>query len=221
MAKKILSILCVLLCLCLVLTACGDTDSKKETAAVNQTDNTKGDPAPDNQQTESTSSNKVPTLPWELAIQPENFNNVTVKLDVTFTDESPVHQPDDNVYAINGNAIRTGSEETFAENAMLVEHVKTLMINPVRDLIANANVLYMVSEGVYTIDTSECAVNYSAYQATITITDAILSLDEDGHLASFDCKMMQDIKIDGEENVKLEMEVTFTFSNYGTTGVSE
>jgi len=224
MSKKLLSILCVLLCLCVVLTACSNSDNKSKDK--NETEGTKATgstqagnaTAGENGQTEGTNGSGETAKPWEQAIKPENFNNFTVKLDVAFTDGNTVHDPDNNVYAINGNAVSMDGGKTFDEKAELTEQVKTLMIDPVRNLIANAENVYMNAEGVYSIPSSACALNYSVYQGTISATDIVLTLDADGHLATFSCKMVQDVNIEGEGNVKLEMDVTFTFSNYGTTG---
>jgi hypothetical protein len=51
--------------------------------------------------------------------------------------------------------------------------------------------------------------------ATITVKNAIVTLDADTMLASISCQMTQDFT-DGEAK-QFVMDITFTYSNYGTT----
>lgn len=233
--KKLLAIL---LAMVMVLSLFAGCSEKKSSKKKNDKDSSKKDKESTSQTSDSTdgtgstkgneatgettgNGETIELTQWEKAILPENFKNVTVKLEATFLGDDVTKQPDDSIYAINGNMISVGSENDFSESAELIETVNAAMINPVRDLIANKGSVYVTDEGVFTINASECTVNFSVYQAKISATDIVFTLDEDGHLATFECTMVQDITSETEGNIQLQVEATFTFSNYGTTGVSK
>lgn len=234
MSKKLLSILCVLLCLCLVLTACGNSgskksDSKTDKSSSSKTDDKAGTEGTDGstgttqtntgnstQQTENNNtgnSNHDPN--WTEAIKPERFNNVTVAMAVEFSDREAADQPDAMTYALNGNMVKMDDGD-FEENAEMAQTIRESMIGIVLKLLDTAVVTYNTADNLYTANGSACWATVMEFKAYITATEIVFTI-ENGNLASFSCHMVQDISsAQGEET--LELDVTFTFRNYGTTG---
>ena len=146
------------------------------------------------------------------------FNNCSVTMDVVFIADGERNPVEATSYDLDGERIGMNGAalEEDAETAYLVRNV---MIAPVLNFIADVNDLtYNSAEGAYEADGPvSCEVSFTDNAATLTATDISFTVDADGHLASFSCKMHQ-VGVSGEEDVEFNLEVTYTFENYGTIG---
>lgn len=146
------------------------------------------------------------------------FNNCSVTMDVVFIADGERNPVEATSYDLDGERIGMNGAalEEDAETAYLVRNV---MIAPVLNFIADVNDLtYNSAEGAYEADGPvTCEVSFTDNAATLTATDISFTVDADGHLASFSCKMHQEGVSFGEE-VEFNLEVTYTFENYGLIG---
>lgn len=151
---------------------------------------------------------------WNAAISDANFDNVTFSCEGTFDDgEEFVCSA-----AIAGDKALLDGAPLDAEFIPMLKSVyintALAIVSNFNDFAYNADQNVFVSKGdiTYTVDAS--AMGYE--NVSITVKNVVVSLDANDYIATIACEMTQSFMEDGEP-AQLVMDVTFTYSNYGTT----
>ena len=154
---------------------------------------------------------------WNEAIEIDNFDNVTFTFEGEFI-EGDSQQPFSMVCLIDGdNAIADG--EVF--DAEQVASLKSVYINTTLAIIENfSDFTYDAEKGTYNGKKDIVyEVDVMGIPATITASDVVVTLDSENAIATVACIMTQDFFAYGEEQTFV-LDITFSFSNYGTTVLS-
>lgn len=208
MKRIILSALSVLLILLLV--ACSGTGASDETTV--GTDETTGG-APVDAATTYGGSFEIDRAIWDSSCEGSSYENVTVTLDVTGEDGVlPT-----SVYRIDGErASLTEAEETRALDATAARE----LVNCATAILSFYDQFALNGETrVYeSIDEIEYGVTVSGYGAIITVWDAEVSFNDSARVSRIACSMRQRATVN-DAPFELELQVVFTFSDYGTTVV--
>ena len=161
---------------------------------------------------------------WNQSILISNFDNVTFGYSVAFIENDQVSTtPEVGVFLLDGDKAMVEGELADAET---VAAIRTLYVETTLAIVQNyrqfsfdqTKQLY-VSAGpiVYEVH------NVTGYDATITVKDVEVELDENSNIARIVCHMTQDFKETGRENGEegtLVMNAEFTLTDYGTTVVA-
>ena len=151
---------------------------------------------------------------WSALQQSEKFENITMRLVGTFLDDTADGEPFDTVIKITPEAVAV-DDEVSAE-AEMITAVKNVYLDTILAMLKDfsdyehdaENHLYRAKEDiVYDVTVMEAS-------ATITATDVTLKINADHYISEISCNMKQDL---GSEIFLLQ--VTFSFSNFGTTVV--
>ncbi|MBE7093928.1 MAG: hypothetical protein E7367_04480 [Clostridiales bacterium] len=181
-------------------------------------DETPDQPSPDqpnpDQPTPPAGDGAITEEEWNAAISDANFDNVTFFCEGTFDDgEEFVCSA-----AIAGDKALLDGAPLDAE---FIPMLKSVYINTALAIVSNFNdFAYNADQNVfvgkgditYTVDAS--AMGYE--NVSITVKNVVVSLDANDYIATIACEMTQSFMEDGEP-AQLVMDVTFTYSNYGTT----
>lgn len=207
---KILKLLCVALCFVLltaVFTACDEGSNTTTTDTQATTDAT----------TEAATQADAVISPekWNDALQMAHFDNVTITYDVLFEGRSDAEKGE---FKLAGDkAIIEGSPADEEGVAAVKEfYVKTVLAiaENYEDFEYDADKQSYVAKKTITYFMEDLA----GYDANITAEDAMVKLDVDNKIGMIACHMIQESEEDGRP-IRLEMDVEFTFTDYGTTVV--
>ncbi len=195
------------LCMCLgfgVVAASCDAPADSTPAASTPADTTPDTP----------SDIPVTEEEWNAAISDANFDNVTFTFAGTFDDGEEFV----GTAAIAGDMALIDGEPLGAE---FVPMLKSVYINTALAIVGNfddftydatQNVFVGKGDITYTVDAS--AMGYE--NVSITVKNVVVTLDANEHIATIACDMTQSF-IEDDKPEQLVMNVTFTYSNYGTT----
>ena len=197
-----------------------DTTPEDSTPA----DCTGGDSTPDdNTPDDSTGGDTTPDTPsdipvteeeWNAAISDANFDNVTFTFAGAFDDGEEFL----GVAAIAGDKALVDGDPLGAE---FIPMLKSVYVNTALAIVGNfddftydatQNVFVGKGDITYTVDAS--AMGYE--NVSITVKNVVVTLDANEYIATIACDMTQSFIEDGNPE-QLVMNVTFTYSNYGTT----
>lgn len=154
---------------------------------------------------------------WNEAIKEDRFNNVTFGYSVVFAGEEKVNtgiaylDGDKAAFSEDGRAPKwmTGEETEALRNVYIgttlavLENFKAFAYDVVTDTFVSTEAV-MYSVDVMGID------------AKITANDIRVWFGADNNITGISCHMKQDF-VEGGTAKTLEMQATFTFTNYGTT----
>ena len=228
--KKLLSILltvCMCLASCVMFISCNeenetasDTTAETQTAPISQASTEETTEATTEATTENEpASGGISEEKWDNMIQTANFDNITFSYDATFTAGSYLGDlgPHRDIFKLVDNCIidQDGDVEDDPET---IEAFKNWYIGSALAIADNfdkfvydaTNDCYNATEDiVYPLSIME-------YDAMITASNTMIQLDDDLHIAKIVCKMTQEFEENGTQKVFI-LDVTFQFSNYGTT----
>ena len=147
--------------------------------------------------------------------EPENFQNVTMEMVGTVDGDAF----DYTFFFANGSCLMTdelgeGNPEFYeGEEAT---SIRAMFVDIALALLAEGDHFTLTSEGYRCNDTItyQCEV-LGMGTATIASSDNLVTLDADGKLLTLSCHMLQTC-----EEGTVDVTVTFTFTNYGTTAIS-
>ena len=153
---------------------------------------------------------------WDSMIQLANFDNVTFFYEATFIGGDKEGGPYGGTFKLLSDRIIANGE--VDDNPETMNAVKTWYVGSALAIADNfdlfvydkANDCYNATENIV------YSVNILGYDATITAADAIVRLDADMSIAEITCKMTQEFEEDGNPKTFI-LDVTFRFSDYGTT----
>lgn len=204
MKKLVTLVLTVCLCLsaALALSSCDKKGDATTTPAPGTTT-----PAPGATTTDSGAS--VPSEEvWNSSIEMDNFDNVTFLMAGTFDTGETFEE----LVKLDGNTCLV--EEEVSNDPEMVNAIKTVYVATVLGVMNNFdNFTFDSAEGVFKSNVAIVYdVNVLGEDCTITANNVVVTIDTANKLATMNCDMKQ--VFDGGE---LNMTVTFTFSDYGTT----
>ena len=212
----LLSFVCVLLAAC-DMTGLGD-------AATTTAPTTTADPAAVTTASAVTTTEPVlttapvttlaPEEVLEEIKEPERFENVTIEM--TGTVEGDAFDYDLLFNNSDCLMIDNLSDYSALYEGEEGEMVRSIFVDTALALLAHGE-SFTLTENGYLCEaaiTYECDV-LGAGHATITATNNLVTLDAGGNLASLSCDMVQSC-----EGEVLQVTVTFTFINYGTTVIT-
>ena len=211
--KKFLSLL-LLAALLFSLIACNedvytpddDDDDEEEIADTNQ----------------SNQSDLFNDQKWNNLLNKDKFQNVTVLCESIFLSGYSDYDEDEpvqtNLIKVNGEQCSLNGE--IPDDPNTIVSVRSVFVDLALDLIGNFEAFtYNKETNTFIANrTLTGTATVSGYTAAITCESVRVTLDEDNALAKITCKMTQDIEA-GEESTVFVLDVTFTYSNYGTTVV--
>ena len=192
--KKLL-ILAFVFVLCLALAACDPEGDPSATTAV-------------------TTTTAAPEEVLEEISEPENFDNVTIKMVGTVDDDAF----DYDILFADGNClmIEGGSDYTEFFEGEESTMVRAMFLDVALALLAEGEHFTLTNEGYRCDDAVTFTTEILGMDepATITCTNSLVTLDNAGKLLCLSCNMLQSC-----EDNSLNVVVSFTFTDYGTTVV--
>ena len=211
--KKFLSLL-LLAALLFSLIACNedvytpddDDDDEEEIADTNQ----------------SNQSDLFNDQKWNNLLNKDKFQNVTVLCESIFLSGYSDYDEDEpvqtNLIKVNGEQCSLNGE--IPDDPNTIVSVRSVFVDLALDLIGNFEAFtYDKETNTFIANrTLTGTATVSGYTAAITCESVRVTLDENNALAKITCKMTQDIEA-GEQSAVFVLDVTFTYSNYGTTVV--
>ncbi len=200
--KKVCALLltlCLVVSLCAMLAACDEEDMKKAEEMIG----------------------KLTSDEWEENAAEEKYDNVTVKFTTEFLSGPEQGRTCYDFFMLDGDKLYVDYE--YAEGGELLTSVKQLYINTARAVLADyASFEYDEENDVYKTTKDvvyEVEMHHDGdWTATITMKNAVVTLDEDLNVTSISCLMNQKFNVDYEG--EHDMNVLFEFANYGTTVVT-
>ena len=170
-------------------------------------------PSPD-QPTPPAGGDVITEEQWNQAIADANFDNVTFQIDGSFISGNDGEPEFHYTSWIVGDSAKFGDQMLDAEG---VQSLKSVYVNTALAIVENfGDFTYNAENNTFVANKDIVyTVNSMGILATITVKNAIVTLDADTMLASISCQMTQDFT-DGEAK-QFVMDITFTYSNYGTT----
>ena len=146
---------------------------------------------------------------------PEKFDNVTIKMAGTVDGDSF----DYDICFADGNCLMTdkGSDDTDFFEGEESDMVRAMFIDVALALLDEGDKFTLTSDGYRCDDAITFTTDILGMRGTATIVSSnnLVTLDNAGKLFSLSCNMVQ--SCDGEV---LDVTVTFTFTNYGTTTIT-
>lgn len=229
-----MKILALILCLCTLfaLTSCDmlvdyieqfmppeDTGVQNDKDGENSdADGTAGNPddnAPDSDESPMTS------LEWENATDVKNFDNITFTIEVVFPDTD---KPYVIVCKIDGDtaSYREGSYPETVADEETREAIYSIYINTVLSIVDNFDNFSYDGEKDLFVSAADIVYNVTVmeYDAVITASNTTVKIDKNKNIAEIDCNMKQEYKENGISE-SLEIDVVFSFTDYGTTVVGD
>ena len=160
---------------------------------------------------------------WNTAIQPSNFDNVTFAFNCSFLEAGISTESFAYNCKIDGNNATMDdviSGQHMTMDAETITTVKDIYINTATAIVENFdNFTYDKDSEAYKSNKDIVyTVTVMGYEATITAKDVSVILDTNSNIASIDCTMIQDFEENGNPK-QYTLDITFTYSNYGTTVV--
>jgi hypothetical protein len=153
---------------------------------------------------------------WNEAIAESNFDNVTFAFSGQFI-EGPKGDQDEFGYVckISGNSATMDNEVLDGEQ---VASLKSVYINTANAIVKDFDD-FTYDEASETYKSKQdivYTVTVMGMDATITAQNVSVTLDETDKIASISCKMKQNFTERGSLK-EYVLDITFTYSNYGTT----
>ena len=156
---------------------------------------------------------------WNDLLNKENFQNVTVLCESSFLSGHEEDEPvQTNLIKVDGERCSLNGE--ISDDPNTIVSVRSVFVDLALDLIGNFEAFtYDKETNTFIANrTLTGTATVSGYTAAITCESVRVTLDENNALAKITCKMTQDIEA-GEQSAVFVLDVTFTYSNYGTTVV--
>ena len=207
--KKLL-ILAFALVLCLALAACDGGNDPATTTDPSVT--TTADPATT---TAVTTTTATPEEVLDEIRAPENFDNVTIRMAGTVDGDAF----DYDICFADGNCLMTDkdSDDTELFEGEESDMVRAMFIDVALALLDEGDKFTLTSEGYRCDDAITFTTEILGMDepATIVSSNNLVTLDSAGKLFSLSCNMVQSC-----EGNTLNVTVTFTFTNYGTTTIT-
>ena len=204
--KKLLSLL-LAIALCasalLVLSACDENDAKGAFEELNAEE-------------------------WKEALSAPNFENVTIKYEYTMEgalQKQVAKVTKDGVYRsivavdANGNESKPQGNYFEGENATVQ---RNLFLKTFLAIVEDReNFEYNKETHVYTVKAASARIDQAeGVYVTENAKDGQLTFNENGQVEKFVCTLTEAIYLADEKKQETTVEVTWTFSDYGTTEIT-
>ena len=226
--KKILALLLVSIMILGCISACDDT------APESNTESTTGPASDSESNTESnTESNIVSNITkeqWQSAIATQSFENVTISY--TFENDQQLLS---NIVKITENGIFRQITVTINDSSQTMQvfftgeeaiHQRNLFLGIFQALLAEKdNFVWNSEEKSYTVGkevSTRIDLNTEDAYSIEKISEGIVKFSENGRLEYFSCVLNEIIyKTDGTLLQETSGDVVWTFSDYGTTVITD
>ena len=154
---------------------------------------------------------------WNEAIKEDRFNNVTFGYSVVFAGEEKAN---------TGIAYLDGDKAAFSEDGRAPEWMTEEETEALRNVYIHTTLAVLenfkafaydvVTDTFVSTEAVMYSVNVMGIDAKITANDIRVWFGADNNITGISCNMKQDF-VEGGTAKTLEMQATFTFTNYGTT----
>lgn len=160
---------------------------------------------------------------WNAAIQPSNFDNVTFAFSGSFLKADIDAESFDYNCKIDGNNATMDDlirGEHMQLDAEAITALKDTYINTATAIVENFdNFTYDKDSKAYKSNQDIVyTVTIAGLEATITAKAVSVTLDANLNIASIACTMIQDF-VENATPKQYTLDITFTYSDYGTTVV--
>ena len=166
---------------------------------------------------------------WEQALSAPNFENVTIHYEYTqgnvFTKQTAKFTKTGVYRSVEMTSIATGEPaESMAQyfEGEEADQQRNLFLKTFLAIVEDRdNFVYDESTKLYTAENAEARIDHheNAY-VTEKIKDGKLSFNSDGNVEKFMCNLTESIYMENELKETHTFDVTWTFSDYGTTEIT-
>lgn len=167
-------------------------------------------------ETESESENSgITEVEWDAMILASKFENVTFTSNSTFISGYEDKGPHTNVFKLNGSAGTVDGESMSGES---LTATRNMTLGTALAIVNDFDKFeYNKADDSY-VSTEAIVYNVSVmnYNAKITAKNVVVKLDDDMNITKIACNMTQEFEDDGVAKTYV-LDITFTFSDYGTT----
>ena len=216
--KKLIALM---LCLCMIFTfaSCETITDLLDEIMPGEKDDTTDSTDDTTGGTDDTEGDIITKNEWDAAASEDKFNNVTFTMLVTFKGETETYPV---ICKLDGNSASMQEDDYEEEivDAETAAAIRSVYMNTILAVLESyENFTYDLKAGAF-VSSKDIVYNVTVieYDATITASNVKVKIDANKNIAEISCAMKQEY-VDGSDTGVLELDVVFTFSNYGTTVV--
>ena len=165
---------------------------------------------------------------WQQALAAPNFENVTIRYE--YTNEGLLTKQiakftKDGVYrkmeSFDAEGKATGEHDIYCEGEEATQQ-RNLFLQTFLAIVEDRdNFEYDETTKLYTAKNAEARIDQSeGLYLTEKVKDGKLAFNKDGNVDTFECNLTESIYMANELKQSINIDVTWTFSNYGTTVIT-
>lgn len=165
---------------------------------------------------------------WQQALAAPNFENVTIHYE--YTNEGLLTKQiakftKDGVYrkmeSFDAEGKATGEHDIYCEGEEATQQ-RNLFLQTFLAIVEDRdNFEYNETTKLYTAKNAEARIEQSeGIYITEKVKDGKLAFNKDGNVDTFECNLTESIYMANELKQSINIDVTWTFSNYGTTVIT-
>ena len=165
---------------------------------------------------------------WQQALAAPNFENVTIHYEYTnegLLTKQTAKFTKDGVYremeAFDAEGKSTGEFGIYCEGEEATQQ-RNLFLQTFLAIVEDRdNFEYDETTKLYTAKSAEARIDQSeGLYITEKMKDGKLAFNKDGNVDTFECNLTESIYMNNELKQSATIDVTWTFSNYGTTVIT-
>lgn len=165
---------------------------------------------------------------WQQALAAPNFENVTIRYE--YTNEGLLTKQiakftKDGVYrkmeSFDAEGKATGEHDIYCEGEEATQQ-RNLFLQTFLAIVEDRdNFEYNETTKLYTAKNAEARIDQAdGIYLTEKMKDGKLAFNKDGNVDTFECNLTESIYMANELKQSINIDVTWTFSNYGTTVIT-
>lgn len=165
---------------------------------------------------------------WSQALAAPNFENVTIHYE--YTNEGLLTKQiakftKDGVYrkmeSFDADGKLAGSHDIYCEGEEANQQRNVFLQTFLAIVEDRDNFEYDETTKIYTAKSAEARIDQSeGLYLTEKMKDGKLAFNKDGNVDTFECNLTESIYMNNELKQSITIDVTWTFSNYGTTTIT-
>lgn len=165
---------------------------------------------------------------WSQALAAPNFENVTIHYE--YTNEGLLTKQiakftKDGVYrkmeSFDADGKLAGSHDIYCEGEEANQQRNVFLQTFLAIVEDRDNFEYDETTKIYTAKSAEARIDQSeGLYLTEKMKDGKLAFNKDGNVDTFECNLTESIYMNNELKQSITIDVTWTFSNYGTTAIT-
>lgn len=166
---------------------------------------------------------------WEAALSEPNFENVTIRYEFTYQNTLQKHTvkvTKDGLYrsveALDAEGKQLGKQEAYFEGDNAKDQ-RNLFLQTFLGIVKDrSNFEYDKEAKAYTVDDAEIRIDQAGGIYVIEkVKNGKLVFSDKGNVESFVCNLTETPYMNGEMVQTMTIDVTWTFSDYGTTEITD